>query len=289
MNILVVGGTRYFGKYTIEELVKHGHHVTVATRGNAKDNFGDSVERVVLDRAKGDTVKAALDGREFDCIIDKIAYGSNDIPPVLDNVKTKRYVQMSTTSVYVKKHFDTVEEEFNPSDNELIWCSRNDYDYGETKRQAETCIVKKYGDIPSAMVRYPFVIGEDDYSKRLLMYIKNVNEQKPMFIDNLNEQLGFIRSDEAGKFIAYLAENEFTGPVNGSSHGTISLFEILEYVSKKIGKKYILADDGEPMPYNGETEYSINTDKAESLGFRFTELKEWIFNLIDYYIASLND
>ncbi len=110
-----------------------------------------------------------------------------------------------------------------------------------------------------------------------------------MFIDNLNEQIGFIRSDEAGKFIAYLAENEFTGPVNGSSHGTISLFEILEYVSKKIGKKYILADDGEPMPYNGETEYSINTDKAESLGFRFTELREWIFNLIDFYIASLND
>lgn len=41
MQILVVGGTRYFGKYTIKALLQKGHAVTIATRGNAADPFGD--------------------------------------------------------------------------------------------------------------------------------------------------------------------------------------------------------------------------------------------------------
>lgn len=103
MQILVIGGTRYFGKYTIEALLKVGHTVTIATRGNAKDAFGERVQRVKLDRANAQSVKAAIGGRHFDVICDKIAYGSNDIRTVLEYVSCDRYIQMSTTSVYVKK------------------------------------------------------------------------------------------------------------------------------------------------------------------------------------------
>ncbi len=40
---------------------------------------------------------------------------------------------------------------------------------------------------------------------------------------------------------------------------------------------YIRSDeDGEPAPYNGEPEYSINTAKAESLGYQFSVLEDWI-------------
>ena len=46
----------------------------------------------------------------------------------------------------------------------------------------------------------------------------------------------------------------------------------------------VFLDTGDEAPYNGETEYSINTEKAETLGFQFTNLKDWIYDLIDYYI-----
>ena len=46
----------------------------------------------------------------------------------------------------------------------------------------------------------------------------------------------------------------------------------------------VINDDGDPAPYNGESEYSINIEKAESLGFAFTELKDWLYPLLDYYI-----
>lgn len=33
MNILVIGGTRFFGIPMVNELLAHGHNVTIATRG----------------------------------------------------------------------------------------------------------------------------------------------------------------------------------------------------------------------------------------------------------------
>ena len=51
MNILVVGGTRFFGIPMIEKLISDGHDVTVATRGRNQDRFGDKVKRLILDRS----------------------------------------------------------------------------------------------------------------------------------------------------------------------------------------------------------------------------------------------
>jgi hypothetical protein len=100
--------------------------------------------------------------------------------------------------------------------------------------------------------------------------------------------MGFIRSDEAGKFIAFLVEQNFSGSINGSSYGTISLKEIIQYVEEKTHSKAIIATGGDMAPYNSEPEYSINTKKAEKLGFPFSNLNDWIFDLLDYYINLVN-
>ena len=44
MNILVIGGTRFFGIHMVNELLTAGHDVTIATRGKASDSFGDKVD-----------------------------------------------------------------------------------------------------------------------------------------------------------------------------------------------------------------------------------------------------
>lgn len=33
MNILVIGGTRYFGTHMVNKLLEQGHDITIATRG----------------------------------------------------------------------------------------------------------------------------------------------------------------------------------------------------------------------------------------------------------------
>ena len=40
MNILVIGGTRFFGIHMVNELLIAGYDVTIATRGKASDSFG---------------------------------------------------------------------------------------------------------------------------------------------------------------------------------------------------------------------------------------------------------
>ena len=287
MNILVIGGTRFFGIPMIEELLKSGHDVTIATRGLSADSFGSRVKRLILDRADAQSVRNALSGRHFDVIIDKLAYCSNDIKSVMDAADFDRYIQMSTTAVYDLKHINTMESDFDALAKELVWCDRPDFPYAEIKRQAECALWQKYPDRNWITVRYPFVIGKDDYTKRLLFYVEHVMKSIPMFIDNPDCQMGFIRSDEAGKFLAFLAGKDFRGAVNGASEGTISVREILDFVEQKTGKKAIIEASGDPAPYNGEPEYSINTDKAAALGFRFSRLRDWIYDLLDYYIAGL--
>lgn len=283
MDVLIIGGTRYFGIYLVEALLTQGHNVTIATRGKVKDAYGNKVSRIILERTDADSVKDVLSDKFFDVVFDKIAYCSNDVKYILDVIKCNKYITMSSTSVY-EKHWDTAEEDFNPFEKKLIWCSRSDFPYKEIKRQAECALWQNYKNINAIAVRYPFVIGKDDYTQRLYFYVEHAIKGIPMYIDNIDCQMGLLRSDEAGTFMAFLMDKDFSGPLNGSAHGTISIREILDYVTEKTGKKAIFSDDGEKAPYNGESEYSINTNKAEALGFKFSNLKDWIFGLIDYYI-----
>ena len=284
MNVLVLGGTRFFGIPMVKDLLEKGHKVTIATRGNANDDFGNKVNRIIVERTNAESMNKAFEGKHFDVVIDKIAYCSNDIQYAMDSINFDKYIYMSSTSVYNPKHLNTVEDDFDGLSKNFVWCGRIDFPYEQIKRQAEYALWQKYSDKKWLAVRYPFAIGKDDYTKRLFFYVEHTVKSIPMNIDNLDCQMSFIRSDEAGKFLSFLVESDTVGAINGSADGTISLREIIEYIESKTGSKAIIDASGENAPYNGEPEYSVNTDKAKSLGFKFSSLREWIFDLLDYYI-----
>ena len=284
MKILVLGGTRFFGIRMVQDFLKMGNEVAIGTRGLSKDPFGEQVKRIALDRSNGESLRQALQGKRFDLVIDKIAYCSNDIKRLLDFIDCQKYIYMSTTAVYAPKKINLVEEDFDPLAMDLVWCERKDFPYGQVKMQAEAAIAQKYPGQKYIAVRYPVVLGKDDYTKRLLFYAEHVARSVPMYIDNLDAQMSFIRSDEAGAFMAFLADKNFCGAVNGASKGTVSLREIIEFLEKKTGKKALLSADGEAAPYNGESEFSVNTDKAKALGFEFSDVNDWIYDLLEYFL-----
>lgn len=287
MKILVIGGTRFFGIHTVNALLAQGHDVTIATRGNAPDPYSEAVKRIILERTSETSMKNALRGRHYDVVIDKIAYCSNDIKYGMEALDCDKYIYMSSTAVYDPLDRDTVESDFDGVSGELVWCDRGDFSYGEVKRQAERALWQKYADRNWIAVRYPFVVGKDDYTRRLLFYVEHTIKSIPMHIDHPDRQMGFIHSEEAGKFMAYLVDQDISGAINGCSEGTISIREILAYVEKKTGAKAMIDAAGESAPYNGTPEYSINTEKANALGFRFSALRDWIFELIDHDIQSV--
>ena len=286
MKILVLGGTRFFGIYTVEDLLEKDHDITIATRGKTHDAYGDRVRRITVERTNEESLKTALKGRHYDVVIDKIAYCSNDIRYVMENVDFDKYIYMSSTSVYAPKHINTVEADFDGMSKDFVWCDRKAFPYEQIKRQAEYALWQRYADKNWIAVRYPFAIGKDDYTRRLLFYVEHTMKSIPMNIDNAEAQMGFIRSDEAGKFISFLTDKDVKGAINGCSEGTISIREIIDYVEQKTGTKAVIDKEGDTAPYNGEPEYSINTERAKSLGFQFSVLHDWIYELLDYYIQS---
>ena len=60
-------------------------------------------------------------------------------------------------------------------------------------------------------------------------------------------------------------------------------------MEQRTDRKAVLPLSGEAAPYNGEPEYSINTEIAEKLGFQFSTLKDWIYDLLDHSIEELSN
>ena len=286
MNILVVGGTKFVGVHLVNQLLLDGHEVTIATRGLAKDGFGDAVNRTILERTDSESISNALTGKFYDVVYDSQAYSSNEVKYLLDAVTCERYIEISTVSVYVPNfRLNLPESDFDAVTYPLKWCSRNDFGYDEIKRQAECAMFQAYSHIPSVAVRLPLVIGEDDYTKRLYFYIEHIVKSNPMHVDNLNAEMQFIMSHDAGKFLAWLANKNFCGSINAANRGSTSLAQIIKYVENKANTKAILSEEGENAPFNGFPDYGLDLSKATEIGYDFPNLDMRLFDLLDKFIS----
>ncbi|RPI77415.1 MAG: NAD-dependent epimerase/dehydratase family protein, partial [Desulfobacteraceae bacterium] len=166
-NILVFGGTRYFGKHLARELLDKGHAVTIATRGKAADSFGDRVKRLVLDRYDKQSLANALNKQTWDLVYDQICYAPTDAADTCEILagKVGRYVFTSSMSVY-PSGLARMETDFDPRHYKIQMGRRDDFSYAEGKRQAEAVFFQK-ADFPVVSVRFPIVLGPDDYTGRL--------------------------------------------------------------------------------------------------------------------------
>lgn len=172
MDILVFGGTRYFGVHLVNELIKKGHHVTIATRGMTPDSFGTSVERIHVDRYDINQLKDIFKDKEFDIIYDNLAYSSQDIETLFNSLHCHRYILTSSNAVYPFQ-LNTKEDDFVAAHHVLKMGVRSSFSYDEGKRQAESAIVQLHPQQKTTRVRFPVVLGKDDYTKRLYFYVEN--------------------------------------------------------------------------------------------------------------------
>lgn len=291
MNCLVIGGTRFFGIPMVNRLLEQENRVTIASRGLAKDPFGDRVSRIRVDIFDYENVAAVLGGTEWDVVIDKITYCSNELKAVMDAVSCEKLIHMSTCSVYESYHPDIREEEFDPGSGEILWNDRMEAPYDENKRRAERVLFqyRSRGEQEKKIsVRYPFVVGTHDYTDRLRFYVRHLLEGKAMFIDDMDAEIGYIEEGSAGEFLAFLTGTDFEGPVNGAAAGSITLTEMFRYLEKKTGLRPILKEDGDPAPYNGMCSHSYSLRRAEELGYRFSNIHAWIYGLLDEYVSEIN-
>ncbi|MBC1626169.1 SDR family oxidoreductase [Listeria welshimeri] len=284
MKILVFGGTRFFGKKLVERLVSAGHDVTIGTRGKTKDDFGDSVKHVVLNRESRDAL-FQLAKEEWDVIYDNICFSPREALYAVDAFKgkVKRYIYTSSLSVYSQKGHGLVEDDFNPKQYEIVIGDKEDFDYGEGKRLAEAVFFQK-ASFPVVAVRFPIVLGLDDYTKRLHFHLEHMKNHEEIGISNGQAEIGFINSDEAARFLEWVGvDSDVTGPINATTNGTYSLNAFIKMIESKTGEVALVeevTDDVDDSPFSIEKTYYLDNTKATKAGFEFDDLREWLPALV---------
>ncbi|MGL5416552.1 MAG: NAD-dependent epimerase/dehydratase family protein [Clostridium sp.] len=275
-KILVLGGTRFCGKELVKELVKAGDEVTILTRGNTDNPFKANVKHLKGDRRNLEEMKKLLEGLEFDVVYDHICYSPNDARISIEAFKgkTKKYIVISSLAVYDKiKGLCLKEYDYNSKKYKIKFGDRENFSYSEGKRLMEA-VFSEYAEFDVTMVRFPVIIGKDDYTKRLSTYIEKVKNEEKIYTTKLDEKMNVITSNEAAIFLRWIKDKEIKGPVNATCNGDISLGDIIKTIEIEIGKKAIIdrtIDVVETSPYNDYLGITMSTVYIR--GFYFYRFK----------------
>lgn len=283
-KILMIGGTRFFGKHLVEKLLQENQDVTILTRGSLPDEFIGKVTHLQCDRTNKAALTQAIGTQQFDLVYDNINYGAQDAQDAVQifSGKTNRYIFTSTLSVHEADGIAKSEKDFDPYTYKILLGERNEISYGEGKRQAEAVFFQQ-ADFPVVAVRFPIVMGEDDYTERLLFHINHVKQQLPISFINIEAKMGFITAEEAAEFLLWIGQTDFVGPIHAASNGIISNQELIHLIEQATGKDAMLAllgDEFNQSPYAIPKSWYLKTNLAQHLGYTFTDLEQWLPDLI---------
>lgn len=292
-RILILGGTRFFGKKLANLLISQGDSLSIATRGLTVPNFNAPVEHLAFDRQDNQGMAAALKGRSWDVVFDQICGGPLEAAGSADvlNGCVGKYIFTSSIAVYDQhRHAGIIEDEFNPTSYPVRLERIEQLGYAEGKRLAEA-VFHQRAPFPVASVRFPIVIGEDDYTRRLLDPVLDIIAGRPLQMSQDPHEMSLISSDEAANFLAWLGTNEIVAPINACSNGVITPQDIVQYIECITGRSAVVETCDKSIGFSVITHHdtwTINNGLAKRNGFQFSDLRDWLVPLIEVFKDSLN-
>lgn len=283
-KILVIGGTRFFGKRLVEKLLQQQHELTLITRGKLPEIFQGKVQHLQCDRTDKSALINAIGDRQFDLVYDNVNFTPQDAKEAVEifKGKTSRYIFTSTLSVHEADGIPKIEEDFNPTTYPIFLGERTEFTYAEGKRQSEAVFFQQ-ASFPVVAVRFPIVMGEDDYTKRLLFHTERIKNHQAISFMNIDANMGFISAEEAAEFLVWVGQEKFEGPIHAAANGLISNKELVQLIEEISGQQATIALAGvedTKSPYSIPKSWYMKTNFAQKLGFEFSDLHNWLPTLI---------
>ena len=233
MDVLIIGGTRYFGRSAVEQLLEAGHKLTILSRGNVRPPFWNHIEHIPADRTDATGLREQLAGRRFDGVIDNQCFNREEAESIIAALRGRvgRYVVASTVSVYGEgghAHYRhtarkklSEEERFAVDYRYLEPVRETDLDnanhpweyrtqlseYGEGKRHMERVMLESPEDWPWVVVRVPATLGPGDPSGRFAWWLSRILDGGPILLPDGGHhavQLGYSR--DLSNFLIRLLE-----------------------------------------------------------------------------------
>ena len=284
MNVLVIGGNRFFGRHLVRELLQTGARVTLFNRGSMDDGFGEQIERVKVDRKDRYALAEAARGKKWDLVFDQVCYSAGEARDACEvfEGKTDRYVVASSVSVY---DYGLLQKEDRFS--ALAYTSSSDaaanVDYQAAKRQMESIFVQR-AQFETVPVRVSLVAGIDDYTERLKWHLDRIRAGLPIFFPSLDVHSDFIRSDQAGLALKIIGFSKHVGPINCTTSESITLKKLVAMCEVQVGRSAQLAmveGDSNHSPYGGQADKTVDTHVLQGLGFTSSTCMTWLPSLIE--------
>lgn len=280
MKILIIGGTRFFGKRFVDRMISNGHEVTILTRGNSPDEFGSRIHRLRADRTDPVQLKSVIK-EDYDVVVDNMLMTGAEADNIIALLKDKigHYVMTSTLSVYDPKPGALAETAFKAEDYQPITASGFGGAYQKGKREAEQALLK--APFSTSVMRIPVIVGPDDYTERLLTHVRAVKDGKRLYFPNPEARFSFLHSQDAARALEWFCEIKPEGTYNISAPDAWSLRNLMELIEKIVGRKFEFGNENDPpSPYGIPDDFFPDTSKASAAGFEVSSLQEWMPDLI---------
>jgi 2'-hydroxyisoflavone reductase len=173
LRLLILGGTKFLGRHTVDAALAAGHDVTSFTRGRTNPDLFPQVERLRGDR-DGDL--GALAGREWDAVVDTSGFVPRVVRQSAELLRESvgRYVFVSSISVY--DDFSQPVDESSPLGRLEDPASENvDADYGALKAGCEDVVSEVFGERGTS-VRAGLLVGPYDPTERFTYWPRRLAE-----------------------------------------------------------------------------------------------------------------
>ncbi|MDN7242807.1 SDR family oxidoreductase [Planococcus sp. N028] len=222
MKILILGGTRFLGRFLTEAALRKGHDVTLFNRGKANPELFPETEKLIGDR-NGDL--KALEGRTWDAVIDTCGY----VPWVVRESAellagaVGHYTFISSASVYDELEEPGIDEnhpvrKLPPEKVEEL--EKGDADtavreyYGELKFLCEQEVEKAFPG-RSLNVRPGLIVGPYDFTDRFNYWVNRIAKGGEVLAPGRKDkEVQFVDVRDLADWTVNMVEQNVTGTFN---------------------------------------------------------------------------
>lgn len=234
MNVLVIGGTRFQGRYLVNELLNAGHAVTVFHRGSHTVDPRSNLTDLIGDRNDPEDL-AQLARDKFDACIDTCAYFPTQILLLSDVLNTLQYCLIS--SVYVYADQDALLSEDAPLSRipDGPGPELTPDNYGALKVLCEEAALRRFGG-DSLILRPSIIVGMGDHTERLLFWMRLVAVHgKRLDIYGREPVVQLVDVRDLARFTAQCLAAQRRGAVNvcGEPVSLSGLLDAIELISSR--------------------------------------------------------
>jgi 2'-hydroxyisoflavone reductase len=234
MKLLVLGGTKFLGRHTVDAALADGHEVTVFTRGKTNPELFPEVEHLTGDR---DGTLDALAGRNWDGVVDTSGYVPRIFRQSVELLRdaVDRYVFVSSISVYGDFR-EPVSEETAVAELEDPASEDVQADYGALKAACESVLDEVFGD-GGASVRAGLIVGPFDPTDRFTYWPRRLADGGDVLAPgDPAAPVQFIDARDLGAWLVLLAAHGPGGVFNATGPAEpLTLGALLDEANDAIG------------------------------------------------------